>query len=235
MDDLNRLQRERYLILRSLRVAHAFLNQLEAGSVPKDQCLPKLVEFLDKFAMEHFFNREEELLQEYARRLAIEAEQERIRQLKRDHSLGRAILASVQAAMRSTAKPREIRVDLGKLITQLSQSLVRGQQAVHTVEIHVRAKPGGGIHSATITAKAKPASPRDSASGTGDGTWNASSGPTGTGDGTVASPMGFTGTGDGRLKPDKKPESRIPNPVDLEEKYRSLLEELERVHLKDAS
>ena len=195
--DLDRLQRERYLILRSLRLAHAYLDRLEAGAARPDQCLPQLVDFLHHFACEHFFSQEERVLEALLQRRAAEAaHRERLRQLRRDHDLGRAIVASVQAALgQGPAEPRRVRVDLGKLICQLSNSLVRGQDAV-----------------ATIRVRFGPA-PEPEAPGTGA---EVEDHPTA---GRAA------GTGDGRVAAEPREESG-----EREEKYRQLLEDLEKVY-----
>ena len=198
--DLDRLQRERYLILRSLRLAHAYLDQLEAGAARPDQCLPKLVDFLHHFACEHFFSQEEKVLEALLQRRAAEAaHRERLRQLRRDHELGRAIVASVQAALgQSRPEPRRVRVDLGKLICQLSNSLVRGQDAVHTVRVRI------GNVEAEFETEVGDHPTANRAAGTGDGRAEAAS---------------------------ESPESGgRGEPEDLEEKYRSLLEELEQVY-----
>lgn len=194
--DLDRLQRERYLILRSLRLAHAYLDQLEAGAVRPDQCLPQLVDFLHHFACEHFFSQEERVLEALLQRRAAEAaHRERLRQLRRDHELGRAIVASVQAALgQGRTEPRRVRVDLGKLICQLSNSLIRGQDAVHTVRVRIGPVPDPEYGDHPTAGRA-------------------------------------AGTGDGRVEgaPENAPERR-EEAEQLEDKYRQLLEELERVY-----
>lgn len=186
MDLLDRLQRERYLVLRSLRVAHDYLDRLEAGQVEEDERLGDLIEFLRHFALDHFFAQEEALLEEWERRQAIQGHLGELFLLRQEHQLGRALLQSVaeqvrrraeeqqrrqeaervrqlqEQARRQRAQQRRIREqlllqeqqrllqeqqrrqvqdmlcsDLGKLITQLSRSLVRGQNALRSVEVRV--------------------------------------------------------------------------------------------------
>jgi hypothetical protein len=190
LEFLERLERERYLVLRSLRVAHAYLNRLEAGQEREREGLGELIDFLRHFAMDHFFAREEALIEEWERRQAIQAHLGQLFLLRQEHDLGRAILQSVaqralrqqeelvahqkealrhQEAIRQKERARRqalrqqeqerlqrererrqreeasLRGDLGKLITQLSRSLVRGQQAVHTVEVRISRDHGGGV------------------------------------------------------------------------------------------
>lgn len=173
--DLDRLQRERYLILRSLRLAHAYLDRLDAGAARADQCLPQLVDFLHHFACEHFFSQEEQVLEALVQRRAAEAaHRERLRQLRRDHELGRAIVASVQAALgQGPAEPRRVRVDLGKLICQLSNSLVRGQDAVATIRVRFGPTPEAEAEAEAV--EDHPSARR--ATGTGDGRVPDPSGP----------------------------------------------------------
>lgn len=172
MDFLEKLQRERYLILRSLRVAHAFLDRLEAGNEEHER-LGELIGFLRHFAMDHFFAQEEALLEEWERRQAIQANLGELFLLRQEHDLGRAILASVAEQARRQAEERRQRqqeiqrqrqeqarkqreqqlrqaqatlcADLGKLITQVSRSLVRGQNALHTVEVRITRDPQSGV------------------------------------------------------------------------------------------
>lgn len=146
LEYLERLERERYLVLRSLRIAHALLARAELERAQDRIPMDELLAFMRGFVMDHFFTREEALLEAWARRERLRQQQAELEQLRHQHELGRAILQSVAEAMGQRARSPRARVDLGKLITHLSESLMRGQHAVHRVEVRLtRGKDRRGL------------------------------------------------------------------------------------------
>lgn len=135
MEFLDRLQRQRYMVLRGLRVARANLEAQDLGHRHERQLLDELIEFLRDFVVGHFFAREDALLAAYDRHRGAGDADGELFLLRHEHRAGRVLLDTLQAARDDLAESHSrVRREIAKVITKFADALIRGELAVQEVE-----------------------------------------------------------------------------------------------------